>query len=188
MFRPTLFCHPQVRLRTETHERIIWPQLTNCVQQSPPAANIFPASHESSSMLWNTAVHFLHNSKLATFLHPVPDKTNPYTSSIPWISVWILPYNLRLGLPISLFQPGFLIKSLYVSLLSSPLLHACHMPRPSCFFFYLITPSFCCLLYSPLTSPFVTLTQIWLDTLGRNMDCVNIFHETKILPGESCCL
>jgi hypothetical protein len=68
-----------------------------------------------------------------------------------------------LGLPIGLFQPGFLIKSLYAPLLSS--MRATCPAHPV--FRDLITPSFCCLLWSPLTSPFVTLTQTWLDTLGR---------------------
>lgn len=128
MFRSTLFCHPQVELRTQTDDCIIWPQLNNSVGQIPsPVANIFPASHEFLSKSWNRMVHFLHNSQLATFLHPVPDKSNPCTSfhslnirfnitlqSSPRASGWSLPIRFP--------------HQIFVCI--SPCLHACHMPLP----------------------------------------------------------
>lgn len=126
---PVYFILPPSGSITHRNQRFYNLTSANSVVQRPsPAADIFPASHEFPSKLWNRMVHFLHNSQLAIFLHPVPDKSNPYTS----FHSLNIRFNITLqssprasGWP----PPTRFPHQIFVCI--SPLLHACHIPRPS---------------------------------------------------------
>ena len=94
-----------------------------------------------------------------------------------WISILILSYQLRLGLPSGLFPSGFPTKTLYTPFLSPYVLHA--SPPPFLIFLDLITwtilsehyrslsSSLCSILHSTVTSSLVG-PNILLNTLFSN--------------------
>ena len=71
------------------------------------------------------------NTALTSVRHTSLSWASPIQSICPhptsWKSILILYTRLRLGLPMGLFLPGFLTKTLYAPLLT----HTRHMPSPS---------------------------------------------------------
>ena len=100
-------------------------QLTYSMQQSPWEANRFTVSQENPRIVLNPRVHYIIHkcppavpilSQLflswASSIQFIP----PHPTS--WMSILILSYHLRLGLPNCLFPSGFPTKTLYTPLLS----------------------------------------------------------------------
>ena len=99
--------------------------LTNYTNQTPSreSKNV-SAIQEIPRILWNPKVHDSIPKSLP--LAPLLSQTNPVHNPQPtsWISILILSFDLRLGLPSSLFPSGLPIKSLY-ALLMYPIRATC---------------------------------------------------------------
>jgi hypothetical protein len=68
--------------------------------------NSCSATQETSSILWNSEVHYYG-------LYPEPDESSPYSLPVSLRSVFILFFHLCLGLPSGFFLSRFYTNTLY---------------------------------------------------------------------------
>ena len=131
-------------------------------------------------------VHFLRNSQLANFLHPVPDKFNPCT--------YFHSLNIRFNITLqsSPRACGWSLPTRFphqIFVCISPRLHACHMPHSS----YSSGFDHPLILLSALVSRYFAYRKIDPNMAWRNRSkmwpmIAQMYFMTKILPDESRCL